>query len=83
MISDFLLSWSRLNLLSLSSKKQDKIASLGVSLKAVTHFEYEKIEKSYWTGEWLLNQTPKKALTIRKILCPGYSLLFIVDNITS
>ena len=83
MVSDFLPLWSRLNLFSLSFKKQDRLVSLGVLLEAVTYFEYRKIEEKYWISEHFLNQIQKKALPIRKALYPGYTLLFIFDNATS
>lgn len=47
MVSDFLLPWSQLNLLPLSSEKQDELVSLGVPLEAVTYFEYRKMEEGY------------------------------------
>ncbi len=40
MISDFLLPWSRLNLLSLSPQEQEALASSGIPTEAVTYFEY-------------------------------------------
>ena len=55
MASDFLLSWSRLNLLSLSLQQQKKLASLETPLEAVTYFEYGKKEEKYWTREHLLD----------------------------
>ncbi len=83
MVSDFLLPWSRLNLLSLSPQQQKNLASSGISTETVTYFEYGKIEEGYWTGEHLLDQIVKKALPIRKTLYPGYELLFLFDNATS
>ena len=83
MVSDFLLPWSQLNLLPLSSEKQDELVSLGVPLEAVTYFEYRKMEERYWTGEHLLNQIQKKSLPIGEALYPRYSLLFMFDNATS
>lgn len=44
MVSDCFFPWSRLNLLSLSFEKQDRLVSLGVLLEAVTYFEYGKME---------------------------------------
>ena len=83
MISDFLLSWSRLNLLSLPQEKQDELVSLGLPLEAATYFEYGKMEEGYWTGEHLLDQIQKKTLPIAEALYPGYALLFMFDNATS
>lgn len=47
------------------------------------YFEYRKIEESYWTGEYLLNQIKTKTLIIREGLYPGYKLLLIFDNAIS
>ena len=49
MVLDFLLSWLRLNLLSLSSQQQEELVSSGVPREAVTYFEYGKSEERYWT----------------------------------
>lgn len=46
----------------------------------VTYFKYGKIKEGYWTGKYLLDQIVKKALLIRKVLYPGYKLLFLFDN---
>ena len=53
MVSDFLLPWSRLNLLS--------------PLKAAVLFEYGK-EEGHWVGEELLEQLKTKALPITTAL---------------
>lgn len=47
MLLDFLLSWSRLNLLSWLSKQQDKWVNSEISKEVVTYFEYGKPEKRY------------------------------------
>lgn len=83
MVSDFLLLQSRLNLLSLSFKKQEKLVNSGVPKETVIYFEYGKSEEEYQTGEYLLDQIIKKALPIRKALYLGYALLFLFDNIIS
>lgn len=83
MVSDFLLSWSRLNFFSLPTQKQEDLAKSGVPLEAATYFEYGKIEEGYWTGEYLLDQIEKKTLSIGKALYPGYVLLLLFDNTTS
>ena len=83
MVSDFLLPWSRLNLLSLPPQQQEDLANSGIPLEAVTYFEYGKTEEGYWTGEHLLDQIVKKALPIGEALYPGYELLFLFDNATS
>ena len=83
MVSDFLLPWSRLNLLSLPLQQQEDLASSGIPLEAVTYFEYGKTKEGYWTGEYLLDQIVKKTLPIGEALYPGYELLFLFDNVTS
>ncbi len=83
MVLDFLLSWSRLNLLSLSPQQQKDLAGLGILTEAVTYFEYRKTEEGYRTGKHLLDQIMKKALPIGEALYPGYKLLFLFDNATS
>ena len=47
MISDFLLSWSQLNLFSLLLEQQKHLANSNILLEAVTYFEYGKIEEKY------------------------------------
>ena len=83
MVSDFLLPWSRLNLLSLSPQQQEDLASSGIPAEAVIYFEYGKTEEGYWTGEHLLDQIVKKTLPIGKVFYPSYELLFLFDNATS
>ena len=83
MVSDFLLPWSRLNLLSLPLEQQQELASSGIPFEAATYFEYGKMEEGYWTGEHLLEQIKAKALPIAEALYPGYELLFMFDNATS
>lgn len=46
-VSDFLLPWSRLNLLSLPLERQQKLASFGIPLEAIIYFEYGKMEEGY------------------------------------
>ena len=67
-ISDFLLSWSRLNLFSFSPQHQKDLANSGILLRAAIYFEYCKMEKGYWTGEHLLDQIKSKVLPIGKAL---------------
>lgn len=45
MISDFLLPWSRLNLLSLPVQQQEELASLGVPTEAATNLNMENKKK--------------------------------------
>jgi hypothetical protein len=82
MVSDFLLPWSRLNLLSLPKEQQEELNASGVPLEAVELFEYGK-DKGYWDGENLLKQIESKALPIAEALYPGYEFLFAFDNATS
>jgi hypothetical protein len=82
MVSDFLLPWSRLNLLSLPKETQDELVASGLSLEAVEYFEYSK-ENGYWDGRRLLEQIENKALPIAKAVYPGYQFLFLFDNATS
>lgn len=83
MVSDFLLPWSRLNLFSLSSQRQEELTNSGILSEAVIFFEYGKMEEGYWTGEHLLDQIKNQALPIAEALYPGYELLFMFDNATS
>lgn len=46
-VSDFLLSWFQLNLLSLSDKDQDDFVSLRVLLEAIEYFKYNKNNDGY------------------------------------
>jgi hypothetical protein len=82
MVSDFLLPWSRLNLLSLPKERQSELAGAGVPLEAVEFFEYGK-EEGHWDGQKLLEQVGKKALPIAEALYPGYQFVFFFDNATS
>ena len=71
-VSDFLLPWSRLNLLSLSHQQQEELVNSGVILETATYFEYGKMKEGYWTREYLLNQIINKAPPIAGSLYPGY-----------
>jgi len=82
MVSDFLLPWSRLNLLSLPKERQQELTSSGVPLEAAVLFEYGK-EEGYWDGQRLLEQLKTRALPIASALYPGYEFLFLFDNATS
>lgn len=83
MVSDFLLPWSRLNLLLLPLQRQEELVNSSVPLEVVTYFECGKMEEGHWTGEHLLDQIINKALLIAESLYPGYELLFIFDNANS
>lgn len=83
MVSDFLLSWSRLNLESFSSERQLELTSLGIPFEAAVYFEYGSGNEGYWTGDHLREQIAHKALPIAEALYPGYELLFMFDNATS
>jgi hypothetical protein len=82
MVSDFLLPWSRLNLLSLLKGRQEELAASGIPLEAAVLFEYGK-EEGHWVGEKLLEQLKTKARPIATALYPGYQFLFLFDNATS
>jgi hypothetical protein len=82
MVSDFLLPWSRLNLLSIPIARQKELVASGIPLEAAVLFEYGK-EDGHWDGERLLNQIVNMALPIAEALYPGYDLLFLFDNATS
>lgn len=47
------------------------------------YFKYGKMEKDYWTKEYLLDQIKTKALPIGKALYLKYELLFIFNNATN
>ncbi len=83
MVSNFLLPWSKLNLLSLSSQQQEDLASSRILTEAVTYFDYRKIEERYLIRENLLDQIVEKALLIEEALYSGYELPFLFDNATS
>jgi hypothetical protein len=82
MVSDFLLPWSRLNLFSLPKRRQEELEEAGVPLEAAVLFEYGK-EDGYWDGKMLLRQALDRALPVATALYPGYSFLFLFDNVTS
>ena len=85
MVSEFLLPFGCLNLLSLFEEKQKEvIEKTGLTiLEAVELFEYEKKNERYWNRAKLYKQIVSKALPIAKALYLGYSLLFLFDNTTS
>lgn len=85
MVSEFLLPFGRLNLLSLSKDKQQEIRQrTGLTvIKAEELFEYRKNNGGYWDGAKLRHQAIHKVLPIAEALNPGYSLLFLFDNATS
>lgn len=82
MVSDFVLPWSRLNLLSIPIERREGLIASGIPLEAAVFFEYGK-EGGHWDGERLLDQIVNKALPIAEALYPGYDLLFMFDNATS
>lgn len=85
MVSDFLFSFGRLNLSSLSEgKKKEVIDKTRLSVtETVELFKYKKTNEGYWDGFKLHKQVVNKALPIAEALYPGYSLLFLFDNVTS
>lgn len=46
-------------------------------------FKYGKNNKRYWDGPKLYKQVVNKALSIAKMLYPGYLFLFLFDNVTN
>ena len=85
MVSEFLLPFGCLNLLSFSEEKQKEVkekAGLTIT-EAIELFEYGKNNGGYWDGAKLHQQVVNKALPIAEALYPGYSLLFLFDNATS
>ena len=85
MASEFFLPYGRLNLFSLSPEKREEIKEETglVKTEALEIFEYRKNNDGYWDGAKLHNQVVNKALPITQALYPGYSLLFLFDNVTS
>ena len=85
MISEFLLLFGCLNLFSLSKEKQQEMMEkTGLTFReAVELFEYGKNNKRYWDSSKLHKQVVTKALPIAEALYPGYSLLFLFDNVTN
>ena len=85
MVSEFILSFGRLNLTSLSpEKRQEVLEQTGLNhTEAVEIFEYRKNNDGYWDGAKLHQQVVNKALPIAEALFLGYSLLFLFDNATS
>lgn len=82
MVSDFLLPFSWLNLLSLSEKHHHQLEALEISSEAAVYFEYGQ-EEGYWKGVHLFRQVKERALPIVMALYPGYQFLFLFDNATS
>lgn len=54
-----------------------------LEMKMVEIFEYEKNNNEYWDKTKLHKQIVNKTLLITEVLYPGYSFLFLFDNITS
>ena len=70
MVSDFLLLFSRLNLLFFSKDKQTQLEALGIPSEAAVYFKYG--QDGYWEGVHLLDQVKEQALPIATALYPGY-----------
>lgn len=85
MVSKFLLSFGRLNLLSLLKlSQQDLVERCSLTeTKTVEIFKFGKNNQRYWIGADLLKQVKNKVLPITQTLYQGYSLLFIFNNTTS
>jgi hypothetical protein len=82
MVSEFLLPWSRLNLLSFPKEQQGELIATGVPLEVVEYFKYGQ-EEGHWDGSMLLSQLKTKAIPIAEALYPGCQFLFLFDNATS
>lgn len=52
-----------------------------MEIEVIEVFEYEKNNNGYWNKAKLYKQVVCKVLLIAKALYPGYSLLFLFDNI--
>lgn len=75
-VSDFLLSFSRLNFFSLSILSQKKLIKSHsfTETEAVEIFEFEKNNQNNWTGADLLKQIKNKMLLIVQAFYSEYSL---------
>ena len=82
MVSDFLLPWSRLNLLSLDENQQQDFISSVIPLEAATYFEFGQ-DEGYWDGKKLLDLIRNRTVPIFNALYPGYEALFLFNNATS
>lgn len=84
MASEFLFLYSQLNLILLISEEKKAIYETGLlEEKAVEIFEYEKNNDGYWDGAKLQQQVINKVLPIAEVFYPGYSFLFLFDNVIS
>ena len=85
MVSDFLLSFGWLGFSHLSDADQNSLlTATGLTeIEAVEIFEYGKNNNGYWDGPKLLKQIVEKAVPITKALYPGYSFLFMFDNMVA
>lgn len=85
MVSEFLLPFGQLNLLSLFKEKQKEVIEKMwlTIIEVVELFEYKKNNKKYWDRAKLYNQVVNKVLSIAKAFYPGYSLLFLFNKVIS
>ena len=85
MISDFLLLFSQLNQIFLSSQKRKKIIKKYglLETKLVEIFKYEKNNNGQQNKPKLYIQVVSKVLLIANMLYPRYSFLFLFDNVIS
>ena len=81
---EFIHSFRRLNLASLTSKKnQEVVKKTGVTqIEKVEVYEYGKNNNSYWDEANLHQQVVNKESSIAERLYFGCSLLFLFDNAT-
>ena len=82
MVSDFLLTWKRLNLFYLQLYKQKALIASGISEEAAKIFKYGQ-ENGYWNKAKVVNQIWEKALPIAQALYPRYQIIFMFNNAKS
>lgn len=85
MTLEFLISFGRLNLASLSPEKREKAVEKSdlLTTEVVVIFKYGENNDGYWDRAKLHHQVVSKALPIAEALYPWYLLLFLFNNTTS
>ena len=85
MVSEFSLSYGRLNLASFTLEKSEEVVQQTglTTTEAVEVFKYRKNNDGYWDEAKLHKQVVKKALPVAEALYLRYSLCFLFDNATS
>ena len=83
--SDFIFSYGRLNLNSLTPERREKIAQTTGLLETnvVEILKCGENNDGYWDEAKLHQQVVNKALPIAKTFYPGYSFFYLFDNVTS